>query len=391
MRRSLSGVIDTRIVVHSAGAVAIVAAIAATTLAFVWGWPGALVFGVVTAVALIIALVTILRPVRFRVEVVTDDPRVVVGTVSVARVEVSAGSRGSPAAVIDVPVGAATASFLVPRLGPNERFSEPFLIPTSRRQVLELGPATAVRSDALGLLSRDTVLSGKENIYVHPRTVLPGYDATGLLHDVEGVRSSSLSPADISFHALRDYAPGDDRRHVHWPSTAKTGRLVVRQFEQTRRSAHLVVIDSRASSYEDSASAELALSIAASYGVEAALNDRDILLRWGDENLPTATPVRLLDAITSREFLDEGSDLPAITHFGIQEMPHVSACTIVTGAQVATEEVLRAVQRIPLSATGMIIRSTTSGRVVRKSVGDATQFTCSSLEQLRLVSEAVSR
>lgn len=389
MSRSLPGVLDTRIVVHPAGVIAIVAVLAAGALALAWGWPGALVFAMVIGVALLVAVATILRPVRFEVEVTTDQPRVVVGTVSVARVEVTAGTRGSPPAVIDVPVGSATASFLVPRLGPREQFSEPFLIPTTRRQVLELGPATAVRSDALGLLSRDTVLSGSERIYVHPRTVLPAYDATGLLHDVEGVRSSALSPADISFHALRDYAPGDDRRHVHWPSSAKAGKLVVRQFEQTRRSAHLVVIDLRRDAYGDEAAAELALGMGASYGVEAVLNDRDVMLRCGDEVMPSATPMRLLDAVTTREFVDAGESLPELVHSAVQAMPHASACTVITGTRLDDEEVLRATRALPLSATGLVLRATTDGRIVRKRLGGAVQFTCSSLEQLRRVSAAV--
>ena len=34
--------------------------------------------------------------------------------------------------------------------------------------------------------------------------------------DVEGVASEKLTSSDVSFHALRDYEPGDDRRAVHW-------------------------------------------------------------------------------------------------------------------------------------------------------------------------------
>lgn len=31
---------------------------------------------------------------------------------------------------------------------------------------------------------------------------------------------------------LRDYQPGEDPRHVHWPSSARQGRLLVREFQQ---------------------------------------------------------------------------------------------------------------------------------------------------------------
>jgi uncharacterized protein (DUF58 family) len=42
---------------------------------------------------------------------------------------------------------------------------------------------------------------------------------------------------------IREYRPGDSMRHVHWPSTARTGSVMVREFEQetTRRMA--IVVD----------------------------------------------------------------------------------------------------------------------------------------------------
>ena len=174
---------------------------------------------------------------------------------------VTAGRRGSSAAVVEVPVGDLRATFLVPRLAAGEIWREPFLIPTEKRQVLTLGPATASRTDAIGLLSRDTRLSDEELIYVHPQTLVPGYDATGLLRDIEGVQSETLSPSDVAFHALRDYQPGDDRRHVHWPTTAKQRRLVVRQFEETRRSEHVIIVDTRMDSYAAVSATAKALSL----------------------------------------------------------------------------------------------------------------------------------
>ena len=44
---------------------------------------------------------------------------------------------------------------------------------------------------------------------------------------------------------LRDYAPGDDLRHVHWRSTARRGHLMMRQNETRRRTPVLVMLDVR--------------------------------------------------------------------------------------------------------------------------------------------------
>ena len=33
----------------------------------------------------------------------------------------------------------------------------------------------------------------------------------GFIRDIEGATTQDLSSADVSFHALREYVPGDDR------------------------------------------------------------------------------------------------------------------------------------------------------------------------------------
>lgn len=84
------------------------------------------------------------------------------------------------------------------------------------------------------------VWTAREQVIVHPRTIAIPSTSTGLVRDLEGQATTDLSPADIAFHAIREYMPGDDPRTIHWKSTAKSGALMVRQFEDTRRS-HLVV------------------------------------------------------------------------------------------------------------------------------------------------------
>ena len=71
----------------------------------------------------------------------------------------------------------------------------------------------------------------------------------GLLRDLEGVSTDAVSQSDLAFHALREYVPGDDLRHVHWRSSAKVmaaageTQLLVRQYLDTRRSHATVVVD----------------------------------------------------------------------------------------------------------------------------------------------------
>ena len=113
------------------------------------------------------------------------------------------------------------------------------MVPTDRRSVIPVGPPSAVRSDPLGLVRRDVVEQTTWSCSCTRRSS-PGLARPGLERDLEGQTTNDLSTSDVAFHTLRDYVPGDDRRHVHWRSTAKAGRLMVRQFVDTRRS-HLAV------------------------------------------------------------------------------------------------------------------------------------------------------
>jgi hypothetical protein len=142
-------------------------------------------------------------------------------------------------------------------------------VPTARRGVIRLGPVVVARRDPLGLARRESERSGTAELFVHPATVPLAVGSSGLLRDLEGIPTSDLTDSDMAFHALRPYVPGDDRRHIHWKSTARAGAFLVRQFEQTRRS-HLIVLQS--SSPDDYASAEefeLAVSVVASIGIRA--------------------------------------------------------------------------------------------------------------------------
>ncbi|MEK8225714.1 DUF58 domain-containing protein [Oerskovia sp. M15] len=78
----------------------------------------------------------------------------------------------------------------------------------------------------------------------------------------------------MSFHALRDYVPGDDRRHIHWKTTARTGQLMVRQFEETRRSHLAVILSTRSEDYGHADEFELAVSSCGSLGLQAIKEDR---------------------------------------------------------------------------------------------------------------------
>jgi uncharacterized protein (DUF58 family) len=68
---------------------------------------------------------------------------------------------------------------------------------------------------------------------------------------------------------IREYRWGDSMRHVHWPSTARHGELMVREFEreETRRLA--IVLDTSADAGEASTPLDRCCSVAASVALSA--------------------------------------------------------------------------------------------------------------------------
>jgi len=86
---------------------------------------------------------------------------------------------------------------------------------------------------------------------------------------------TALGHGGEDFYALRPYEQGDDLRRVHWPSTAKTGDLMIRQDEMPWQGRATVVLDARRTVH-NAASLELAVSAAASV-VSAAWRQRSLI------------------------------------------------------------------------------------------------------------------
>ena len=195
-------------------------------------------------------------------------------------------------------MGAATAVFHLPRMKPGQVHEDLFTIPTARRAVIVVGPVRSVRADPLHLLRRQVLWTEPEDLFVHPKTTALAGSAAGFIRDLEGMPTTDLSSADVSFHALRDYVPGDDRRHIHWKTTARTNKLMVRQFEETRR-AHLAIsLSINTDEYASDDEFELAISAAASIGRQAIREQRDLDVLTQRGPLRCETGRNMLDDMT---------------------------------------------------------------------------------------------
>lgn len=311
-----------------------------------FGWTELMLVATAALVLFLACLLFALGTTRLRVAVDLDPQRVTVGTPSAGVVTVTNLAR-SPLLpiIVELPIGAGAARFTLPTLRPGGEHEELFVVPTQRRGVIPVGPATSVRGDPLGLFRREVRWTSMIELFVHPQTVPLESLGAGLLRDLEGVTTNEVSMSDLAFHALREYTPGDDRRYIHWRSSAKAGRFLVRQFLDTRRSHVTVVVDSDAASYPDADDYETAISAAASVAVRAMRDEQELTVVAGAHAVPSGTGRRVLDTFARAELADHGlNDLAARA---VRIAPDTSLALVVTGAAAPFTELHRASLHFP--------------------------------------------
>ncbi|MDP9456072.1 MAG: DUF58 domain-containing protein [Actinomycetota bacterium] len=112
----------------------------------------------------------------------------------------------------------------------------------AKRGLYELGPAEVMTTDPFGLLRFVRRFPGTTEVVVYPEAYdLPGFPLRGSGADA-GTRGSFSQRGD-EFSGLREYRRGDERRHIHWKSVARTGELVVKEFAADAPRRYSVVVD----------------------------------------------------------------------------------------------------------------------------------------------------
>ncbi|QTE28995.1 DUF58 domain-containing protein [Pengzhenrongella sicca] len=388
VRRSLAPMLA---VVGPAGwlvlAAALVGAWAGRRLGWLEGWTLAVAGTLLLAVAVAFAI----GRSSYAVTLDLGQQRVVVGNRASGELTIrNVGTRTTLPARVELPVGSGLATFRLPRLAGGAEHEEMFVLPTHRRGLVVLGPVSSVRGDPLGLLRRQVRWTDPMDLYVHPRTVSLDGASAGFLRDIEGLPTQDLSSNDIAFHALRDYVAGDDRRSIHWRTTARTGRLVVRQFEETRRSHLVVGLSTCAADYADPDELELAISVAGSIGMQAIREEKQLSVLTSRGQLRAGTAIRFLDALCLLEADERDRGLAAVGRAVGGEVPDASAVLLVGGTAVGSTSLLAASTRLPVNALNVAVRCAPGEQVSRRSLGNLVVVTLGALEQLPQVMRRVA-
>lgn len=193
-------------------------------------------------------------------------------------------------------------------------------IPTRRRGVFDVGPFEIERVDPFWLTvgrRRDTERS---SVIVHPKIydLVGPHGAVRVVENESVLRRATADPMS-GFVSLREYVAGDDPRMIHWPTTARTGTLMVREHVEVRRPEFTVVLDT-APTVGTPDDFEEAVDVAATLGVHAIRSGLDVVVRTTDRDhagrpAPLVTDASILDLLTPVQQSDAQSLLPIASLF----------------------------------------------------------------------------
>lgn len=386
----------SRRTIRPAGALAIAAATLGLWAGLAFGWVEALVAAVAAIVLIVLSVPFLFQSRSYDVQLKLDHERIVAGSGVRAAVSIrNAGRRTALPGRIDVPIGAGLVEFGVPMLRAGATTQRTLELPPQPRGIVRIGPATTVRSDPIGLLRREHAFEDAHELFVHPRTVTVPSTSAGLVRDLDGSPTKRLVDADMSFHAIREYAPGDSRRQVHWKSTAKTGRLMVRQYEESRRSRMAVVLGLAVGEYASDAEFELAVSAAASLSVRAVHDARDLDIVVGAEiprvvrgrlrairHIPTASPRTVLDGFSGVDRLAGTMPFAEVCRLAAEAGERLSIAIMVTGSHVGIAKLRQAALAFPADASTIAVVCDERAHPRTQVLGSLTVVTVGTLDDL---------
>lgn len=366
--------------------------VAGAVLGAAFSWVEAWFAAVVGGLLLLVAAPFLVGSRAYRVRLELDRRSVTVGGEVQLRVIVeNGGSRPALPAVAELPVGPALRELTVPFIGPGASVELPVRVAAVRRGVVPVGPLTVARRDPVGLLRREVTWPERHLVHVHPAIAVLPPNSAGLVRDLEGASSRRLTDSDLSFYAVREYARGDAMRHVHWKSTAKTGTLMVRQYEESQTARVAVLFDAIREEYQNDDEFELAVSVAASISVQAVREGRErfVASAWapgrlrpsidGLEELPSRDPQQLLDAWAELEAAPDGVSFETLARGLAQSRRPLSIVAIVTGSGADLARIRRAAVAFPPDVQVLAVRCELHAEPRAQRIDALTVFTVGAL------------
>ncbi len=199
----------------------------------------------------------------------------------------------------------------VERIPPRGRAEIELVRVAERRGIFPGGWMTVTSAAPFGLVRSRRRVEVSSELIVVPRWVdlrsFPLLEPSSSPSDV--LHERARTGAGEEFLGVREYRPGDPQRTVHWRSTARAGRLVVREYEEMTLSRVAIVVCGPDVGEAPHSAFESLVSAAASIGIYSLSTGHPIDL-FGEEDgevvrLPDANTTSLLDRLAGTSPSDD--------------------------------------------------------------------------------------
>ena len=124
-----------------------------------------------------------------------------------------------------------TASFVV-SLGPFGRYVRPVHTLCRQRGVFQLGPVFVESGDPFGIFRQRRQIDGSSTLVVYPVALpLAGFGRVDGELTGGALQGERVQHTTTNVSGVREYMPGDTFNRIHWKTTARQRRLMVKEFE----------------------------------------------------------------------------------------------------------------------------------------------------------------
>ena len=154
-------------------------------------------------------------------------------------------------------------------LGGKAKHTLHYALSARRRGFYQIGPLTLETGDLLGINRRISGQFEADYLIIYPK-ILPISQLALPTHSPQVILQTTVPLFQDSTRIIgvRDYVSGDNPRHIHWPATASTRQLLVKQFQTAIARDNAIFLNLELADYgrpgQAAVAIELAIVVAAS-------------------------------------------------------------------------------------------------------------------------------
>jgi uncharacterized protein (DUF58 family) len=181
-------------------------------------------------------------------------------------------------------------------LGPRGERSWIAKVPLARRGHFRVDPVEIRTGDPFGFFEANASVGGEQALVVYPRLEpIPRWRLQAVSMDGSRSRPVRTQQATPLATSVRAYAPGDGFNRIHWPSTARTGDILVKEFDLEQTADVWIVLDLQQSvqvGSGDDGTVEVGVRVAAAIAERAIEENRAVALTATGSRVTVLPPDR---------------------------------------------------------------------------------------------------